>query len=110
MKTNPYESPAELGVQPDNRPAGTMLEVAALICAAAPLGFWGAFFFIFPATARSFPAIAEKLIEFSFGTACLLCLASTFYSMVNAFRGRRLAFVALAVNAVSIWSVVRNYL
>jgi hypothetical protein len=87
-----------------------MLEVAALICAAAPLGFWGVFFFVLPAFVTSLPAIAEKLIEFSFVTACLLCLASTFYSVVYAFKGRWLAVAAVVVNAVSIWSVARNYL
>ena len=110
MKMNPYESPAEPGVQPDNRPAWTVLEVAALICAAAPMGFWGAVFFIFPAIISGLPSIAEKIVEASFGTACLLCLASTIYSVVNAFKGRWLSVVAVAVNAASIWSVVRNYL
>jgi hypothetical protein len=88
----------------------TVLEAAALICAAAPIGWWGAVFFIFPAIISRLPSIAEKIVEVSFGTACLLCLASTIYSVAKAFRGRWLSVIAVAVNAVSIWSVVRDYL
>jgi hypothetical protein len=110
VKSNPYESPAELGVELGNRPAWNMLDIAALICAGAPIGFFGLFYFVLPAYVSSLPAIAEKLVEASFVTACLLCLASTLYSVVNAFKGRWLAVVPVVANAASIWSVVRNYL
>jgi len=47
MKTNPYESPAEPGVQQANRPAWKMLEVAALICAGASiLAAWPALYLV----------------------------------------------------------------
>jgi hypothetical protein len=88
-----------------------MLDAAALICAGAPLVFFGVFYFVLPAYVSLLPvASADNLIAAAFVTSCLLCLASTFYSVVNAFKGRWPAVVAVAVNAVSIWSVVRNYL